>query len=261
MRRRRDAGKTQPIRARLRPRPNFRASARLVKSAQPLSLHGARLFRIVIKAEAIMGRVRALLLASLASAAVAGGGNAAVGQSFWPFGQPAAPAAPAPLSGSPAPRRPPAARRRSRLFDPGRPRRQGRPEPDDAPRDRRPDRRARGHGHHQHQAAQALSVARRRPRRRIRHRRRPAGFLLEGRGRDRPQGLLAGMDAAARDAGAQPRAAAAPRRQPRQPARRARALSVPGQEGHAVPHPRHQRSEPRSATPCPRAASACSTST
>ncbi len=50
-----------------------------------------------------MGRVRALLLASLASAAVAGGGNAAVGQSFWPFGQPAAPAAPAPLSGSPAP--------------------------------------------------------------------------------------------------------------------------------------------------------------
>ena len=33
------------------------------------------------------------------------------------------------------------------------------------------------------------------------------------------------------------------RRQPRQSARGARALSLPGQQGHVVPHPRHQRAE------------------
>ena len=45
------------------------------------------------------------------------------------------------------------------------------------------------------------------------------------------------------------------------PARRARALSVSGQEGHAVPHPRHQRAQHASATPSRPAASACWTPT
>ena len=95
----------------------------------------------------------------------------------------------------------------------------------------------------------------------IRHRRRPTGLRLEGRGRDRPEGLLAGMDAPAGNAGAQSRTAAPSRRRPRQSAR-ARARSISSRTTRtrcfASTAP---TSRSRSATPCRRAASACSTPT
>ena len=87
----------------------------------------------------------------------------------------------------------------------------------DPARGRRPDRGAGGNAHHQHASCASSTCRSATDAPSIRHRGRPAGVRLEGRGRDRPQILLARLDAAPRNARPPARPADPSRRQPGNP--------------------------------------------